>query len=97
MISLCGKKHPKKTTIGWELLNQTKEVFLKWIPMKDIKENNPVDLADYVVKITIDYNPDFAWWVTFTPIKRNRIVYNLKRKHCHTTHKFGIKVPTLVK
>ena len=45
IISRGGNKNPKKTTRGWELLGQTKEGFSKWVPLKNIKESNPVYLA----------------------------------------------------
>ena len=49
IISLGGNKHAKKMTCGWELLNQTKESFSKWGPLKDLKESKPVELAKYAV------------------------------------------------
>ena len=48
LISLGGNKHPKKTTCGWELLPQMKEGFSKWVPLKDIKDSNPVKLSEYI-------------------------------------------------
>ena len=45
IISRGGNKNPKKTTRGWELLGQTKEGFSKLVPLKNIKESDPVNLA----------------------------------------------------
>ena len=45
-----GNNYPKKTTRGWELLTQIKEEFSEWVPLKDLKESNPVELAKYEVK-----------------------------------------------
>ena len=46
-IGKNGNRHPKKTTRGWELLVQMKEAFSKWIALKELKESNPVELAEY--------------------------------------------------
>ena len=45
IISRGGNKNPKKTTRGWELLGQTKEGFSNLVPLKNIKESDPVNLA----------------------------------------------------
>ena len=36
-----------------------KEDFTKWISLKDLKESNPVELAEYAVSKIIDHNPAF--------------------------------------
>jgi hypothetical protein len=40
---------PKRTTRGWTMLVQWKYGSTTWIPLKDLKESNPVQVADYVV------------------------------------------------
>ena len=65
--------------------------------MKDLKESNPVDLAEYAVANRIDHEPAFAWWVPLTLRKRNRIISKLQKKYWRTTHKFGIEVPNTIK
>ena len=97
LISRGGNKHPKKTTCGWELLPQMKEGFSKWVSLKDLKDSNPVKLYKYAMANKIEHKPYFAWWVTFTLQKCNRIVSKLQMKYWCTTHKCGILVPKYVK
>ena len=65
--------------------------------MKDLKERNPFELEEYAVANKIEHEPSFAWWVSFTLRKRNRIISKLQKKYWCTTHKFGVKVPRTVK
>ena len=39
------KLHTKKTTRGWELEVEWKDITFSWIPLKDLKASNPVELA----------------------------------------------------
>ena len=77
-----GKKHPKKTTRGWELLTQMKEQFSKWVPLKYLKERKPFKLDYNAVAKNIDLKPSFAWQVSFTLRKQNRMVLKLQKKYC---------------
>ena len=38
---------PKITTIGWDVLVEWKDGATTWVPMKHIKESNPVELAEF--------------------------------------------------
>ena len=46
IISLGGNLHAKKTTRGWKLEVEWKDVTLIWIMLKDIKSSKPIELAD---------------------------------------------------
>ena len=74
-----------------------KEGVSEWIALKDLKDSNPVELAEYAVANKIDHEPAFAWWVPFTLRKRNRIVSKMQKKYWRTSHKFGIEVPTTLR
>ena len=37
-----------------------------WEALKDLKESNPVEVAEYAVGAKIVSEPAFAWWVPFT-------------------------------
>ena len=50
IIIRCGNKYPEKTTRGRKLLTQTEEGFSKWVPLKDLKERIPVELAEYAMR-----------------------------------------------
>ena len=92
-----GTRRRCETTIGWELLAQWKDGSTNWISLKDLKESNPVQTAEYAVAAKIAMEPAFAWWVLHTLKKRNRIISKVKSKYWLRTHKFGIWIPKLVK
>jgi hypothetical protein len=58
-----GRKFRKKTTRGWHLLVEWKEGGSDWIPLKDLKESYPVEVAEYGKANKIEEEPAFAWWV----------------------------------
>jgi hypothetical protein len=49
MVMPNGRKVRKRTTKGWELLVKWKDGTTTWIPLKDLKETNPVELAEYAI------------------------------------------------
>ena len=64
--------------------------------LKDLKESNPIEVADYVTAPNIQDEPAFAWWVPFTLQKRDRIITAVKYCDRKATHKYGIEIPTSV-
>ncbi len=92
-ISSNGSRKPKKTTVGWELLIEFKDGSTKWVTLKDVKDSNPVELAEYAVANKLQEEPAFKWWVNFVLKKRHRVINKLKQKYWRTTHKFGIRLP----
>lgn len=91
-----GIKKPKKTTAGWKILVEFADGEASWLPLKDVKEDNPVELAEYAVLNNIQEEPAFKWWVHYVLRRRNRIVKKLKSKYWRTTHKFGIRIPKTI-
>ena len=96
MRSRNGNMVPKKTTRGWELLVEWKDGSSSWVPLKDLKVSNPVEVAEYAAANQIDQEPAFKWWVKDTLRRRNRIISKVKSKYWRTTHKFGIRIPKTV-
>jgi len=86
-------KKPRKTTKGWQILIEWKDESTSWVDLRDAKEANPIELAEYAVANKIDDEPAFAWWVPYTLKKRNRIISKTKSKYWKTTHKYGIRIP----
>ena len=93
VIGRGGNRHCKRTTKGWKLLVEWKDKSTQWVPLKDLKQSNPVQLAEYAVTNKIADEPAFAWWVGYTLRKRNRIISKIKARYWKTTHKFGIELP----
>lgn len=91
-----GHKKCKPTTRGWKLLVQWRDDSTSWVDLKDVKDANPIELAEYAIASQIDDEPAFAWWVPYTIKKRNRIIKKAKTRYWRTTHKYGVRVPKSV-
>ena len=97
IIRLCnGNMVPKKATRGWDLLVEWKDGSSSWIPLKNLKASNPVELAKYAAGNRLDVEPAFKWWVRDVLRRRNRIIAKVNDKYWRKTHKFGIRVPKSV-
>ena len=84
------------TTKGWQVLVEWKDESTTWMDLKDVKEANPIELAEYAVANKIDDEPAFRWWVHYVLKKRNRIISKTKAKYWRTTHKYGVRLPKSV-
>jgi hypothetical protein len=87
-----GKITNKHTTRGWELLVEWNDGSTDWIPLRDLKDGNPIQLAEYAVANQIDDEPAFKWWIR-TVLRRCDRVKKVKATYWRTTHKFGIEIP----
>eukprot|EP00934_Nitzschia_sp_Nitz4_P001469 Nitzschia sp. Nitz4//scaffold498_size9664//494//4337//NITZ4_009088-RA/size9664-snap-gene-0.10-mRNA-1//-1//CDS//3329553087//1469//frame0 len=93
------KRTQKKTTTGWDLEVEWKDGSTSWLPLKELKETNPVDVAMYyAVANRIDDEPAFSWWVKHVLKKRQRLIKALKSRNQHARkhYKFGIRIPRTV-
>ena len=86
--------HRKPTTKGWELLVSWKDGSSSWVKLKDLKNSNPVEVAEYAVANRIQEEPAFVLWVKSVLRRHNSIVSKVKKKYWRTTHKHGVRVPT---
>ena len=92
-----GEPIPKQTTRGWKLLARLKDHSTSWMKLKDLKESNPVELAEYAKGNELQHEPAFTWWVPHTLRRRNRILKAKKKRYHRTDQKFGIELPKTVK
>ena len=60
----------RRTTKNWQLLVQWKDGSTSWTPLKDLKESNPVEVAEYAVANKIANEPAFIQWAK--DVLRNR-------------------------
>ena len=91
-----GRSHKKRTTKGWDLQVEHKGGGTSWIPLKDLKESHPVQVAEYAKANRIIDEPAFAWWVPDVLRRRDRIIAKVKTRYWSRTHKFGIELPKSV-
>ena len=74
IISANGNRHPRRTTKGWELCILWKDKSTSWVALKDVKEGNPIQVAEFAIANGIANEPAFAWWVRDALKKRDRII-----------------------
>ena len=58
-----GNLHWNMKTCGWKILTERKDVSVDWVPLKDLKQSNSVELDEYAVDNEIRDEPDFSWWI----------------------------------
>lgn len=92
-----GQMKLRQTTVGWSFNIKWKDGTSDWVPLKILKESNPVDIAEYAVARGIDDEPAFAWWIPYTLRKRDVIVSAINTRVRRKTHKYGIEVPSSLK
>ena len=89
-----GQCRIQQTTLGWKLLVQWNNGTEKWIPLKDLKESNPVELTEFVSARWIDSEPDFVWWVPFTLRKWDGIIAAVNSRTKRVSNKYGVQIPS---
>ena len=92
-VSKNGNKVRRQTTKGWEFEVQWKDGTESWVPLRELKESHPVQVAEYAVTAEIGDEPAFAWWVPHTIKKRDQIISKVVSRSKKKTHKYGIEVP----
>ena len=86
-----------KTTSGWWLQVRWKDGSTSWEKLCDLKESNPIEVAEYAAANQIINMPAFKWWAHYTLKKRSRVIASIKsRKNKKKNHKFGIELPRTV-
>jgi hypothetical protein len=92
-----NRRTPKRTTRGWTMLVQWKDGSTTWIPLKDLKKSNPVQVADYVVAHKLSAEPAFSWWVPYVLRKCDQIIKQARTRYMRTDQKFGLELTKTVK
>lgn len=94
---LNGITKRRITTRGWKLKVEWKDGSASWIPLKTLKESNPLETAEYAISRGIQDEAAFAWWVPYTIKKRERIIQQTKHNKVKRNIMYGIEVPNSVK
>jgi len=95
-IQAGSNKQRVKTTKGWKLCVRWKDGSTSWERLADLKETNPIEVAEYAVGVGIQDEPAFVWWVPLIIKKRNMIVAAVNKRYHKRTHKYGIRIPKTV-
>jgi hypothetical protein len=94
-IKVGSKKQVRKTTKGWYLCVELKDGTASWERLTDLKESNPVAVAEYAVANILLYSPDFVWWDPHVLKNPSRLIDDVIKYYRKSTHKFGIEVPKI--
>ena len=84
------------TTRSWNIKVQWQDGSSSWLPLSDVKEAYPIEMAEYDTSAAIQNEPVFAWWTNHVLKKRNRIIKQVQHQALKKNVKFGIKVPNSV-
>jgi hypothetical protein len=57
-----SNKKVRKTTKGWHLCVEWKDGTTSWERLADLKESNPVEVAEYSATKSLLNTPAFVWW-----------------------------------
>ena len=76
VVTRHGEKKLRKTTIGWSLLVKWADDSESWIPLKDLTESNPCEVAEFAKARCIYDEPAFAW----TLRKRDVVLSKIKAR-----------------
>ena len=96
MVTQSGQRRLRQTTMGWDLRVQWRDGTVQWVPLKLMKESNPVEVAEFAVARGLEKEPAFAWWVPYTLKKRDRIIASINSRVRKRSHKYGIEIPTSI-
>ena len=89
-----GKR--RLTTKGWDFCVLWRDGTSTWLPLKDLKNSNPIEVAEYAEMAGISDEPAFAWWVRHTLKKRDKIIASVRSRIKKKTCKYGIELPGTV-
>jgi Reverse transcriptase (RNA-dependent DNA polymerase) len=96
-VTKTGEKQLQQTTKGWQLCVHWNYEPVSWVALKDLKDSDPIKVAEYAVNMKIALEPAFAWWVPHTLKKRHRIIKAMKKHYFKREQKYGIELPKTVK
>jgi hypothetical protein len=69
---------PQLSTAGWELEVQWIDGTMNWLPLKDLKDSNPIETAEYAISNKLADEPAVIWWVCNTLRSRDQFISKVK-------------------
>jgi hypothetical protein len=92
-IKVGSNKQIRKKTKGWHLCVELKDGTTSWEGLADLRESNPVEVAEYSATNTLHDEPDFSWWLPHVLKTRNIIISAMTKRYHKHIHRFRIQVP----
>jgi hypothetical protein len=90
-----SNKKVRQTTKSWNLCVKWKDGTTSWERLADLKESNPVEVAEYAATKSLLNTPAFIWLDPQVLQKRTRIIADVTKRYHKRTHKFGVDVPKI--
>jgi hypothetical protein len=78
-----------RTTQGWQLNVLWRDGSTSWEHLQNLKESNPIQVAEYAVANKLVEEAAFSWWVPLVLKRREQIIGALNscyHKHTHIWH-----------
>jgi hypothetical protein len=83
----------RKTTKSWNMCVEWKDGNTNWESLVDLKESNPVEVAEYASAKSLLDTPAFVWWDPNVINNRSILIAAVTKRYHKRTQKFGIEVP----
>ncbi len=77
-VNVASQQH--KSTMGWVICCQWKELSTSWEKLSNLKESHPVQVAQFAIQMGVALEPGFNWWVFRVLKKRDTITLMVKRR-----------------
>ena len=76
-----NKQVKRKTLAGWDIEVEWVNGSSSWFPLKEVKNSNSVELAEYAMHNCLNLEPAFDWWVRDTLKRKKRLIKLSQRRH----------------
>mmetsp|Transcript_11237 Transcript_11237/g.16168 ORF Transcript_11237/g.16168 Transcript_11237/m.16168 type:complete len:1367 (+) Transcript_11237:2028-6128(+) len=96
MVRNGNRSSKKKTVVGWDLEVEWKDGSTSWLSLKDLKNSNAVDVAEYAKANRIEHEPAFDWWVHDVLKRKDRLIKMARSHRLKIGYKFGLRIPDSV-
>ena len=80
-IVVKGRESMRRSTVGWQVFCQWKDVSTSWENLSDLKESHPVNAAEYTHRQVILHELAFKWWAPPVLKKRDQIIYLVRESN----------------
>ena len=80
---------------GWNFQILWNDGNKEWVPLKEIKKSNPIELTEYVRAKRLHMEPMFQHWVP-TILQQREVIVSKVKARTVTSHKYGVEIPRTV-
>ena len=92
-----GNKSRRHTTKGWFFEVEWLDGTSSWVPLKDLKQDHPIELAEYCNHAGLMEEAAIVWWASYVLKKKDKIISQVKSRSKKKSQKYGVEIPRNVK